>query len=274
MLFRSARGIRIALESSSVEIERRFNMSGPDHGRAARSNDSSGTTVLAISRQLGSGGALIGQTVARRLGLRYADRDILHEAALALGVEDGAVEPLEERVEGFWERIGHMFALALGSPEGPIPLTIPMFDQADLFALEQRMIREIASRDNAVIVGRGAAHVLRDHPGLISIFVSAPESVRVSRVMEAFRLEDIAETTTLVERSDKQRAAFVEALTGRDWMTTSLYDICLNTAAIGLDAAADIVTGIAARRMERHVAAFRHGDRTASAVRCPGASID
>jgi hypothetical protein len=53
---------------------------------------------LAISRQLGSGGASIGEPVARRLGLRYADRDILHRAALALGVEDAAVDPLEQRV--------------------------------------------------------------------------------------------------------------------------------------------------------------------------------
>jgi cytidylate kinase len=209
--------------------------------------------VLAISRQLGSGGASIGQTVARRLGLRYADRDILHGAALALGAEDAAVEPLEERVEGFWERIGHMFAL--GSPEGPIPLAIPTFDQADLFAQERRIIREIASRENAVIVGRGAAHVLRDHPGLISIFVYAPESVRVSRVMKTFRLGDIGETTTLVKRSDQQRAAFVEALTGRDWMVASLYDVCLNTSTIGLGAVADILTGIAARRMERDAGA-------------------
>jgi cytidylate kinase len=223
-------------------------MGGPDHKDVARSNHSRGTTVLAISRQLGSGGAVIGQSVARRLGLRYADRDILHEAARALGVEDAAVEPLEERVEGFWERIGRVFAL--GSPEGPIPLAVPTFDQADLLAQEERIIREIASRESAVIVGRGAAHVLRDHPGLISIFVYAPESVRVSRVMKTFRLGDIAETTTLVQRSDRQRAAFIEALTGRDWMMASLYDACLNTATIGLGACADILTGVAARRME------------------------
>ena len=229
-------------------------MGGPDHARVARSNDSSGKTVLAISRQLGSGGALIGQSVARRLGLHYADEDILHGAAVALGVEDAAAAPLEERVEGFWQRIGHMFAL--GGPEGPIPLPIPMVDEADLFAQEQRIIHEIASHESAVIVGRGAAHVLRDHPGLISIFVHAPESFRVSRVMDSFRLEDIADTTTLVQRSDQQRAAFIEALTGRDWMMTSLYDLSLNTAAVGIDAAADIVTGMAAHRIQRQVAAL------------------
>jgi hypothetical protein len=201
---------------------------------------------------LGSGGALLGQTVARRLGLHYADRDILHGAALALGVDDAAVEPLEEQVEGFWERVAHMFAN--GGPLGPyIPPALPVVDQADLFAQEQRIIREIAGRENAIIVGRAAAHVLRDHPGLISIFVHAPESVRVSRVRQTYHLESIADATSVVQRSDQQRAVFNQALTGRDWMMASLYDACLNTATIGLDAAADIVTGIAARRLEPDV---------------------
>jgi cytidylate kinase len=233
-------------------------MGGPDQREVARSNYSSGTTVLAISRQLGSGGALIGQTVARRLGLRYADRDIVRGAARALGVQEAAVEPLEMRVESFWERIRHMFPL--GSSEGPIRHNLPMVGQPpSLLAQEQRIIREIASRESVVIVGRGAAHLLRDHPGLISIFVYAPESVRVCRVMKTFHAGDIAETTTLVQRSDQQRAAFIYALTGRDWMMASLYDMCLNTATIGLGAGADIVTGIGARQMGRDVAAPRSG---------------
>jgi cytidylate kinase len=213
-----------------------------------------GTTVLAISRQLGSGGSFIGQLVAHRLGLHYADRDILHEAALALGVEDAAVEPLEERVEGFWERVAHMFAR--GPAEGLYaPLDLPAFDQADLFALESRIMQQMASREDAVIVGRGGAHVLREHPGLISIFVHGAKAVRVRSVMQTYHLTDEAEAATLVHRSDRQRAQFIEGLTGRSWTDASLYDLCLDTTTVGLEAAGEIVTGIVARRLERDVAA-------------------
>lgn len=207
-----------------------------------------GATVLGISRQLGSGGSFIGQTVARRLGLHYADRDILHQAALALGVEDAAIEPLEERAEGFWERFAHMFVR--GGAEGPYtPLDLPVFDQADLFALESRIIHEMASHEDAVIVGRGGVHVLRDHPGLISIFLYAPKAVRVSNVMTTYKMRDQKEAASLVDRSDRQRSRFMEELTGRSWADASLYDLCMNTASVGLKSAADIVTGLVARRL-------------------------
>lgn len=215
-------------------------------------------TVLAISRQLGSGGAFIGQAVANRLGLHYADRDILHEAALALGVDDAALEALEERPEGFWERVAHLFAR--GGAEGLYaPLDLPAFDQADLFSLEGRIIQEITSREDAVIVGRGASHVLREHPGLISIFLYAPPAVRVSHVMETYHL-DQADAAALVHRSDRERGQFIEALTGRGWADASLYDMCLNTATVGWEAAASIVTGIVARRMGRETPASSERD--------------
>ncbi len=204
-------------------------------------------TVLAISRQLGSGGSFIGQTVAKRFNLRYADRDILHEAALALGVEAAAVESLAERVEGFWGRIAHMFVR--GGAEGlHAPLDLPVFEAADLFAIQSQIIREIASRESAVIVGRGGAQVLRDRPGLISIFVHAPVQARVRRVMDTRQLS-VDEATALVRRSDRERAAFVESLSGCPWTTASLYDLTLNTATIGLEASAEIVAGIVGSRL-------------------------
>ena len=63
--------------------------------------DTQHTTVLAISRQLGSGGSLIGQEVAKRLGFGYFDRDILQRAAESLGVDEAGLAPLEERSDTF-----------------------------------------------------------------------------------------------------------------------------------------------------------------------------
>ncbi len=74
--------------------------------------------VLAISRQIGSGGVFIGQAVARRLGMKYIDREILQEACAQLGTKDEAtVEALEERPDTFWSRIAR-FVVA-GAPDAP-----------------------------------------------------------------------------------------------------------------------------------------------------------
>src|SRR5512138_1272167 len=65
-----------------MEVERRL------RHRRTESAMATSTVVLAISRQLGSGGSYIGQGVAHRLGLKYIDREILQEAARLLDAED------------------------------------------------------------------------------------------------------------------------------------------------------------------------------------------
>ena len=64
------------------------------------------TTIVAVSRQFGSGGARIGRALAQRLGFQYADREILAAAARTLNCEatearaDGGTD--RERVGAHW----------------------------------------------------------------------------------------------------------------------------------------------------------------------------
>lgn len=210
--------------------------------------DTQHTTVLAISRQLGSGGSLIGQEVAKRLGFSYFDRDILRRAAESLGVDEAGLAPLEERSETFWERLAPPFLL--GVTGGPVMPAMPLYTAgSELFAAERGVIQSIAARGNSVIVGRGGVHVLSAHPGLVAVFVHAPESFRVRRLMEAFGIATVEEATELVRRSDKQRSEFHKSLTHHQWTDASMYDVCVNTDAVGLGEATDVVAGIVAARV-------------------------
>jgi cytidylate kinase len=201
--------------------------------------------IITISRQMGSGGAAIGQALARRFGLRYADRDILAAAARLLEAEAADLEPLEERVETYWERVAHMFAR--GSVDTLYaPLSVPAPGELDLFATERQIITSIAAEGDAVIVGRGAAHVLGDRPDLVSVFMCASLADRVARARDEYGFRD-EEADTLVRRSDDQRARFIRSLTGRDWCDAVLYDLCLNTSAIALDAAVDVAVAFIER---------------------------
>src|SRR4051794_25427540 len=115
--------------------------------------------VVTISRQLASGGAYIGQLVARHLGLRYVDREILRAAASTLGATDEkAVEALEEHAGGgLWAWVAR--AAAAGAPDAPfVPPPPPRFDEGDVLEAETQIIRDIAAHGGAVIVGRGAPH--------------------------------------------------------------------------------------------------------------------
>ncbi|MBP1636307.1 MAG: putative cytidylate kinase [Acidobacteria bacterium] len=202
--------------------------------------------VIAISRQFGSGGAEVGQALARRLGVRYADRDILEQAARMLGRNQDELEGLEERVASLWGRAAGI--LSLGAPEGPyvMPALLPAGED-DLFLVESQIIKEIAAREDAVIVGRGAPWLLRDHPRLFTVFLHAPEPWRVARVSQRRGLDE-AQARTLVREVDRQRGRFIQSLRTGAHTDATCYDLCLDTSAVGLDATVETIAALAARR--------------------------
>ena len=204
------------------------------------------TTIIAISRQFGSGGARVGRAVAQRLGFAYADREILAEAARRLELQPEELEPLEERTAGFWARVGMLFAH--GSPDTPfIAPTLPSVSEAQLFAVERQVMARIAERGNAVIVGRGAAHVVEGPGRVIRVFLHAPLDARIDLAMAEYGLADRGDAARIVAESDHARAQFVRDVTGHDWCAATLYDISLNTAAFGLERVVDLIVEVVQR---------------------------
>ena len=79
------------------------------------------TTVLVISRQLGSGGVFV-EAVAGRCGMAFVDREIL-QSARTLDLAEGEVELREERAAGMGSRVGGV--CPLGSRGTYVPLGAP-----------------------------------------------------------------------------------------------------------------------------------------------------
>jgi cytidylate kinase len=218
---------------------------GPEEGAM----DTPTTIVLTVSRQFASGGSFIGQAVAQRLGMRYTDRDVLVRAAAESGCRESDLEASEERAGGFWSRFFRQ--CALGAPEAPFVAPLPpTLEEGDLFELERRIIQEVAARSDAVIVGRGGFHILADHPGLVSVRVHARRDWRIRRAMAIYGIEDEQSAADLIRRSDEQRARFVRAFTGRDWDDALAHHLCLDTSAIGVELATELVVRLVAGRME------------------------
>ncbi len=209
------------------------------------------TVVLAISRQIGAGGSYIGQAVAHRLGLKYIDREILAEATRLLGAEGQDLERLEEHVANTWVRFTRH--LSFGPPDGlftPPRVHDSVFEE-DLFRIERQIMREAATRENCVIIGRAGSFVLRDHPGVIRLFVHAPEAFRVELLSKTVA-HDANGLRELIRRSDRDRARFVQAVCGCDWSNARHYDLTVNPGRIGLDAAVDLVTDVVDRRLRQN----------------------
>jgi cytidylate kinase len=208
------------------------------------------TTVLAISRQLGSGGSFVGHAVATRLGMRYADREILQRAAAELGLAAAELAHSEERTASFWDRL--LRAFGTGPPDViyTVP-TLPAVYEEDLFRVESRIITELASRSDVVIVGRAGFSVLAGHPGLVSVMLHAARPWRVSRLMEVYGIGDAAEAARLAESSDRKRLDFIKAFAGVELTDATVFDLCLDTSTLGLDLVTDLVTEVVQARMRK-----------------------
>jgi cytidylate kinase len=201
------------------------------------------TILISISRQLGSGGAAVARQLAKRLGFRYVDREVLSRATEYLGSEEENLAFREERVSGFMEDLlrGYIY----GTPESAYipPPVRPVYD-IELFRTEAAIIRRIADAHDAVIVGRAGFHVLRDRPGLIKVFLHAPEASRIERIMKTCNIAAPREAVDLIRESDSSRRKFVETVAGVEWTDARCYHLCIDTASSGLSGAENMIMSL------------------------------
>ena len=208
--------------------------------------------TVAISRQRGSGGSFVGRTVAERLGYRYIDRDMLRVASEYLRTRDASEKT--QPVGSWWSRLGQ--TLAFGAPDAASYLPESEADyEGELFQIEKKIIGEVVegqiAAEPTVIVGRATAQALRGRAGVLTVFIHAPEAWRVERVQQVYDVRDRAKAQHMVHDSDRSRGRFVKAIAGVDWMDMRAYDLALDAAALGFDAAADLIVRASAARFER-----------------------
>ena len=200
--------------------------------------------AITISKQMGSGGSYVGYLVARELGFKYIDREILREAATRLGTDTSVLEAHDERSCSLMDDLVRAFSF--GTPETAYvpPLSRPVYDK-DLFTLESRIMNEIVDRCSAVIAGRAGFHVLRERPGVIRVFIHAPLEFRVERVMQAQHITDARVARAKVEESDHTRSKFVRDMVGVDWTDARNFHLCIDAGAVGFHASAEMIIKLA-----------------------------
>ena len=194
--------------------------------------------VITISRQLGSGGAYLGQRLAQCLKFSYVDHEILHQAAeeLKIPVEHLAVR--DEKVTSNWQSVLQSFAYANSWTYAPPSLDI--LNDKDLYNVESDIITRITNQCSAVIVGRGGHYVLRNHPRCLNIFLHADIKFRQQRVEQVYNVSG-QKALKLMNSVDQERARYLKALTGQDWLDARQYHLSLDTGVLGLEKSEAII---------------------------------
>ncbi len=194
--------------------------------------------VITISRQLGSGGAYVGQRLAQSLDIFYADREIIRQAAQQLSLLEEDLELRDEKMISFWKSFFQSYAF--GEPDEYIPPKAVAPTDIDLFKTETGIIRHIAKERSAVIIGRCGSCILREHPNHISIFLHSNKTFRIDRIQKTCNVsKETAEK--MINQSDKERALYYHTFTRKEWFDLRQYDLSINTGRIGLDNCIDLI---------------------------------
>lgn len=103
-----------------------------------------------------------------------------------------------------------------------------------LFNFQSKTIQKIASEESCIIIGRCSDYVLRDHPGLVSVFISADISSRIRRIMEGRGLSE-SEAKKYIEQTERERTKYYNYFTFKKWGDSSSYDLCIDSSKLGDD---------------------------------------
>lgn len=193
--------------------------------------------VITISRQLGSGGSIVGQKLAKELDIFYADRDIISKAAQMLSVLEDDIESRDEKTLSFWQSF--LYTTAFAPETFMSPKTLLPTDR-ELFDAQTGVIERIAKERSAVIMGRCGFHILREHSNCVSIFLHADNAFRSAQVQGQYDVpKDYADK--LIAQSDKERAIYCKTFTNKDWADARNYDLSIDTGKIGIDKTVELI---------------------------------
>lgn len=185
--------------------------------------------VITISREYGSGGRYIGQLIAEKLGIKFYDKSFITKVAEKTGLSEDYIEKNEQKRE-------KLSSLNTGYYSG--------INNADeLYLKEAEIIKDIASKESCVIIGRCADFILKDNANVTKIFIYSNMEDKIKRATEIYGLSK-EKAKKEINRINKLRANHYKYYTEKAWDDYDNYDICINSDSLGVEKAAELICKI------------------------------
>ncbi|MFZ2339311.1 MAG: cytidylate kinase-like family protein [Bacteroidales bacterium] len=199
--------------------------------------------VITIGRQLGSGGRIIGEKLAAKLGINFYDKELIQIASRESGFGKEFFEQADEKK--LYSVFGGLFGLS-GTIAEELFSTYYLNNET-LFKIQSDVIRNLADKGSCLFVGRCADYVLSGHPAVLNVFVCADLADRVHRIAEQQKLTP-GKARDFIEKADKKRAGYYNYFSSKRWGVADTYHLCVNSSWLGLDETVELISSFAAKR--------------------------
>ncbi len=179
--------------------------------------------IITISREFGSGGREVGKRLADELGFAYYDREIITEIAKNVKMDEEYISHVLEK--GVFNAIpltfGHTFSYL---PKSAVTAT-------DIYSQQQKVITQLSSKGDCIIVGQNADILLRDR-NPFKVFVYADMKAKIdrcrSRQNPGENMTD-REIEKMIKQIDRARATGHDMISDTSWGDMKSYNLCVNT---------------------------------------------
>ena len=192
--------------------------------------------IITINRLYGSNGRRIGKKLAARLGIHFYDKELIR---LASEKKDTPIS-YEELVELHEKRLSEWKDSVNVEQQIAPKFRYESMNEV-LFKEEQDVIKEIAQREDAVIIGRCANYFLEDQ--CRSVFVYASAEDRIHNIMKRTSADEKT-ARQLIKKMDKQRGNFYNYYTDEKWNDMQQYNLCIDSGSFAEDEIVDIIVSM------------------------------
>ena len=186
--------------------------------------------IITISREFGSGGRFIGEEVAKKLGMKYYDRDIIGQIAEKSGFSP---EYIQENAELSPKK--GLFAYAFAGRD----ITGKSVEDM-VYEVQRKVILEIAEKESCVIIGRNADFILNDRDDVLNVFIHGDKAEKVKRICKLYNVTE-ADALKMMVDIDKRRMTNYRFYTDRKWGMAGNYTLSLNSSVLGYDMCEKII---------------------------------
>jgi len=178
---------------------------------------------ITFSRKMGTNGSEVARRVADQLGYKLYDTEDIENAAREMGFLE-SVREIDEKAPSVFQKL------------------FSYRPTVDLDRLDS-VIYKLASRGNAVFLGRGSHILLRAFKCALHVRVTASLKKRIKNLVERGFHREVA--IKAIEKSDHDRSAFIKFAFGVDWDNPEFYDLVLNMDNLSVDLAVNTVLNMA-----------------------------
>lgn len=192
--------------------------------------------VITISRGSFSGGKMLAECLARQLGYRCIDRDVIVEKAAAFGASQKDISDALAKPPSFWDRFRHTKYVYL--------------------ALVQAALTEEVRDSNVVYHGHAGHLLLRGVSHVVRTRIIAPMAFRLGLVQDRLKMNH-DDALAYVQKMDQSRRKWTQYLYGVDWGEPSLYDLIINLEQMDIRQACDVIAVAARQRCFEETPASR-----------------